>query len=504
MNPNYLELAWLASAEILLVLTALAVLGADLAVRDRVSMAARRVRAGVLGAVGCGVALVWLGILAPEGAAPGGMLVGDALTRWVRMVVLVLTAGSLLLSLRSEFTVHPAEYVSLVLLGGVGMMLVAATENVLMLFLALELASLSLYVLAAFDKRDPRGTEAALKYFLFGGMAGAFLLLGLSLIYGVTGAIEFRPIGTALAGRTPSPMLLAGLVLVLVGLGFKVAAVPFHFWAPDAYQGAPAPAAAFIATGSKVAAFFVMAKLSMLGFAGVRGSADWGVWSPGWSLLVAWVAAASMVLGNFAALSQRNVRRLLAYSAVAQAGYMLVAVAGGGSEGLAAVTFYAATYAVTVLGAFGVVGVVERRTGGSDFEHFAGLGRRSPWLALSLGVFVLSLAGIPPLAGFFGKLYLFLSALDAGAGDLGLLWLVGLGAATTCVAFYYYLRLLKVVFVDEPASAPGNGANLGSDREAGSAEQATVVVAAVLVVAVGCAPGLALTPLLRALVAAGF
>jgi NADH-quinone oxidoreductase subunit N len=185
------------------------------------------------------------------------------------------------------------------------------------------------------------------------------------------------------------------------------------------------------------------------------------------------------------------VKRLLAYSAVAQAGYTLVAVAGGGTEGLAAVTFYAATYALTALGAFGVVAVVEARTGGSDFEHFAGLARRSPLLGLSLGVFVLSLAGIPPLAGFFGKFYLFLAALGAGSGNLGLLWLVGLGAATTCVAFYYYLRLLKVVFVDDmnpdlPATTDGG---------TGQVELATIVVAALVVVVAGCAPGLLLNPL---------
>lgn len=497
MNPNYRELALLAVAEIVLVLTALVVLGADLAARERRPPPARRARAAFLGVLGCGLAAAGLVGLAPEGVAPGAMLLGDPLTRWVKVVLLVLTAGTLLLSTHTDFTPHPAEYVAVVLLGGVGMLLVAGTENVLMMFLALELASLSLYILTAFDKRDAQGTEAALKYFLFGGMAGAFLLLGLSVVYGVTGAIEFRLIGTALAAGGAPPLLLVGLVLVLVGLGFKVAAVPFHFWAPDAYQGAPAPAAGFIAAGSKVAAFFVFAKLSVLGLSPAGGSGDWGHWKAGWPLLVAWVAAASMVLGNLAALSQRNVKRLLAYSAVAQAGYTLVAVAGGGTEGLAAVTFYAATYALTALGAFGVVAVVEARTGGSDFEHFAGLARRSPLLGLSLGVFVLSLAGIPPLAGFFGKFYLFLAALGAGSGNLGLLWLVGLGAATTCVAFYYYLRLLKVVFVDEPFGGIATWTAVGVD-------QWTVGAAAVGVVAVGCVPGLLLNPLTQALVAAGF
>ena len=321
---NYLDLARLAAPEIALVLGALAVLGVDLSRRDNRSLNGRRAVALVLGVAGCVVSAAWLVAVAPEGALAGGMFVTDALGRWVKLVLLGLTAGTLLLSARAEFTEHPGEYVALVLFGAVGMLLVASVENVLMMFLALELTSVSLYLLAAFDKRDPQATEGALKYFLFGGMAAAFLLFGLSFIYGATGAIEFRLIAQALAGKAASPLLLAGLVMVLVGLGFKVAAVPFHFWAPDAYQGAPTPAAGFIAAGSKVAAFFVVAKLMAVAFAPVAGAGTWNGWVAGWAPVVAWVAAASMVLGNLAALVQSNVKRLLAYSAVAHAGYTLV------------------------------------------------------------------------------------------------------------------------------------------------------------------------------------
>ncbi len=494
MNLDYLQLARLATAEILLVITALVVLAVDLGRRGKGTERGRWGLAVGVGVAGCLAGVVWLMAGAVEGAAPGAMLVSDSLTRWVRGVLLGLTAGTLLLSRGNRFTPHVGEYVAVVLLGAVGMLLMAATENVLMLFLALELASVSLYILTAFDKRDGYGMEAALKYFLFGGMAGAFLLFGLSLLYGVSGSIEFRGIARELAGAGLPPLLFAGVVLVFVGLGFKVAAVPFHFWAPDAYEGAPAPAAGFIAGGSKVAAFFVVAKFSMLALAGVEGSGAWGGFRAGWMPVVACLAGASMLIGNLAALSQSSVRRLLGYSAVAHAGYTLVGVLAGGPDGMQSVLFYASTYAVTSLGMFGIVGWIERATGGSDFRHFAGLADRSPLVALCLGIFVLSLGGIPPLAGFFGKFYLFLAALKSGGTGLGLLWLAVLGIATTCVSFYYYLRLLKVVFVD--------AASAGFRRPTGTgAELATMAVAALLVLLLGCGPGLLLDSLQAAVLA---
>lgn len=495
---NYAELIPLASAEILLLLTALVALAADLARRGPETRPGG-VATGV-GLVGCGVTLAWLGVGAPDGVVGGGMLVSDALTRLVKLAVVGLTAGTLVFAGRLGFTPHRGEFVATVLLGAVGMLLMVGTENVLMMFLALELASLSLYILTAFDKRDPRGVEAALKYFLFGGMAGAFLLFGLSLIYGATGSIEFRGISAAAAGVAGSPLWQAGAVMVLVGLGFKVAAAPFHFWAPDAYEAAPAAAAGFIAAGSKVAAFFILLKFCLVAMGTVPGTGGWGAWTSGWVPVLAGLSVISMIWGNVAALAQRNVRRLLAYSAVAHAGYTLVALVAGGSESVAAVMFYASTYALTVLGAFGVVGWVEATCGGSDFEHFAGLSRRSPVMAMALGILVLSLAGIPPLVGFFGKFYVFLVALNGDGGQLGLLWLVVAGVTTTCVSFYYYLQVLKAVFVLDPSPAAGGA-------EGGTAstwtEQALIVVLAGLVVAAGCLPETVLTRLQSALVAVG-
>jgi len=494
---NYLELARLTVTEAIVVVTALVVLGVDLKLAGSAEAGRRRGVAGGLGVLGCVVAAGWLVIGAPEGTVAGGMLVSDALTRWVKLVLLGLTVGTLMLSGRAAFTAHAGEYVAVLLLGAVGMLLMVGAENVLVMFLALELASVCLYILAGFNKRDAQGTEAALKYFLFGGMAGAFLLFGLSLIYGATGAIEFRGIAARLGEVGGTPLVRVGLVMVLAGLGFKVAAVPFHFWAPDAYQGAPTPVASFVAAGSKVAAFFVFGKVTLVAFSAVGGGWNWGEVTAGWLPLLAVVAAFSMVVGNLAALGQRNVKRLLAYSAVAHAGYMLMAMVEGRGVGFAAVTFYSVTYAVTALGAFGVVARVEAVTGGSDWEHFRGLGRRSPGLALCFGIFVLSLAGIPPLAGFFGKFYLFFAAMTVGGGEFGILWLVALGAATTCVSFYYYLRLLKVVFVEAPEGEIAVWPK-------GGLEGATVVVAAVGVLALGCAPGWVLGPLQAAMAAVGF
>jgi NADH-quinone oxidoreductase subunit N len=245
-----------------------------------------------------------------------------------------------------------------------------------------------------------------------------------------------------------SPLLAAGLVMTLIGFAFKIAAAPFHLWAPDAYQGAPVSSAAFIASGSKVASFVVLGKIVLVGFGPVQGAAGWHAMVAGWAPILAVLAAFSILLGNFVALAQSNVRRLLAYSAVAHAGYTLLGLVAGGREGFSATLFYTTIYAFTLVGAFAVVALVRRETGGDDFTHFSGLSSRSPWLAGCMAVFMLSLAGIPPLAGFFGKFYLFNAALRA-QGDYSLLWLVALALFGSLISFYYYLMVLKAIFVDK-------------------------------------------------------
>jgi NADH-quinone oxidoreductase subunit N len=285
--------------------------------------------------------------------------------------------------------------------------------------------------------------------------------------------------------------------MVMVGFGFKVAAVPFHLWAPDTYQGAPAPTAAFIASGSKVASFFILAKVMMVGFAGVEGSGAWRQFSHGWFPMIAVIAVLSIVVGNVAAIAQSSVRRLLAYSAVAHAGYALLALLAGRERGLTSLLYYVFTYALTILGAFGVVAVVQEKAGRENLAVFAGLSRRAPLLSFCMMIFMLSLAGIPPLAGFFGKLYVFTAAVGAEPKSLGLLWLAIFAVAMSAVSLYYYLQVLKQIYVaDVPAGAVAVSASWLT--------RATLGVLALGVVVLGCAPGLLLKNLAGAIKAVGF
>ena len=371
------------------------------------------------------------------------------------------------------------------------MMFLVSTQNLLLIFLSLELLSLSLYILAAFNKRSARSAEAALKYFLFGGISAAFLLFGFSLLYGLSNSTNLDAASPqSIHGPSLDPLLIVAIVMVMVGLGFKVAAVPFHFWAPDVYQGAPAPSAALIASGSKVAGFFIFYQVMVIGLAGAEGSGVWHGYVSGWVPVVAIVAALSMVLGNLVAIMQTSVRRLLAYSAIAHAGYMLLGIVSHTDQSLDALLYYAITYALTVLGAFGVVAVVEEATGGDTLSDFAGLSRRAPVPSFCMLIFMLSLAGIPPLAGFFGKFYLFSAVLTSTPGTLGLLWLVVLAIAMSAVSLYYYLKVLKYIYVSDPPA----GASSDSYLEL---RQVVLCVIALSVVLLGCAPNLLLQWLQR-------
>jgi NADH-quinone oxidoreductase subunit N len=397
------------------------------------------------------VAAFWLVQVPDGGVVGGGVLVVDPLTRLIKGALVVLTVFTAVLSLDADFTDHVGEYFALLLLATVGRMFMVSSENLLMIFVSLELTSLSLYVLAAFNKRSLRSAEAALKYFLFGGMAASFTLLGMSLLYGLSGSIELRGIAEGLRGKGLDPLLVVALVLTVIGFGFKIAAVPFHLWAPDAYQGAPTPSAALIASGSKVASFAILAKVMIMGFSGLEGSADWRGFVSGWMPLIALVAVLSMVLGNLAAIVQTSVKRLLAYSAIAHAGYALLGILAGDPRGVASLLYYAITYGITVIGAFAVVAAVEDETGGARLSDFAGLSRRAPLLAFCMMVFLLSLAGIPPLAGFFGKFYVFAAVAGGGEVTLGMLWLVVVAVAMSAVSLYYYLLVLKQAYVTEPS-----------------------------------------------------
>jgi NADH-quinone oxidoreductase subunit N len=482
---NYFELFTLAIPETIIVLTALVVLAADLVALRELELRFRFIIGGMIACAGCAGAIAWILISHTQANAFGGMLVVDPQTQFVKIALLALTIFTILLSIDSDFTPHVGEYLGLILLGAVGMMFLVSAEDILMIFIALELTSLSLYILAAFNKRDIKSAEASLKYFLFGGMSAAFTLFGLSLVYGLSGTTNLPEIATALAGKGLDPLLVVAIVMVVIGFGFKVAAVPFHLWAPDAYQGAPTPSAAFIASGSKVASFFIFAKVMAIGFAGkeIEGSGAWHGYTAGWIPVVAIIAALSMVLGNLVAIVQTSVRRLIAYSAIAHAGYMLIAVLSHNEQSLSSLIYYAVTYGLTTIGAFGVVAVVERGTGGEKLSDFAGLSRRAPLVSFCMLIFMLSLAGIPPLAGFFGKFYVFAAAVKGGAANLGLLWLVILAVAMSAVSLYYYLQVLKQIYVKDapPAAAP---------IQASVLTRIVLMVLAGLVVLFGCAPNL--------------
>ena len=472
---NYLELLRLASPEAIVAVTALAVLAIGL------SSSRKTVAAGVspaepnpdavaaatvttapasricflVAALGLALAIGAVLMLPQHATLFGGMLVITPLTSLFKIVCLALAFFTVLLARSDRASRNHGEYLAMLLLATIGLMLLVGSEELLMIFIGLELTGLSLYVMTAFDKTDIRSAEAGLKYFLFGSTASAFTLFGISFIYGMSGTTGLAAIGQKLTTGSVQPLLAVGIVMTLIGFAFKIAAAPFHLWAPDAYQGAPVPSAAFIASGSKVASFVVLGKIVLVGFGPVHGSAAWHAMVAGWAPVLAALAALSILIGNLVALAQSNVRRLLAYSAVAHAGYTLLGLVAGGRDGFSATLFYTTVYAFTLVGAFGVVALVRRETGGDDLQNFSGLRARSPLLAGCMSIFMLSLAGMPPLAGFFGKFYLFSAAMRAGANH-GLLWLVALALFGSLISLYYYLIVLKVIFVDQPGAEQGS------------------------------------------------
>lgn len=491
MNPvSYSELLRLTWPEISVALTGIVVLALDLTVLRRAPLAAR-LRAGIgIACAGCIVALFRVSLTPASASLPGSMFVLTPLTHVVQAALLALAIFTLLLSFSIRFTDHIGEYLALLLFATVAMMFLVATQNLLLIFVALEFLSLSLYILTGFDKHSRQSAEAALKYFLFGGMSAGFLLFGMSLLYGLSGSIELPQIAAALSGPSPGPghdpLLWVAIVMVAIGFGFKIAAAPFHLWAPDAYQGAPTVSAGFLASSSKVASFFIFAQVVAVALAPAAGSGAFRSYAPGWVPTLILIAALSMVVGNLAALAQTSLRRLLAYSAIGHAGYMLLGIIAASPRGLSALLYYVITYALAVVGAFGILGALESE-GIDRIADLAGLFRRAPSLALCLLVFLLSLAGIPPLSGFFAKFYIFSAALESEP-HLGLLWLILLAVAMSAVSLYYYLRVLKAAFV---APAPDNLPKL----RIAPATRLTVWVLAALVVLLGCAPSLLLNSL---------
>jgi NADH-quinone oxidoreductase subunit N len=372
-----------------------------------------------------------------------GMFVHDAFGLFMNTLVLLGSAAAILLSLRynEDLGIARFEFPVLVLLATTGMMVMVSANDLITLYIGLELQNLALYVTASFDRDSTRSSEAGLKYFVLGALASGMLLYGASLIYGFAGTTGFAGLYRLVAGGAPaSAGLVVGIVFVVVGLAFKVSAVPFHMWTPDVYEGAPTPVTAFFSVAPKMAALALFVRFMITPFGPLVAE---------WRQVIIFLSIASMIFGAFAAIAQQNIKRLMAYSSIGHVGYALIGLASATVSGIRGLLIYLAIYLFMNLGAWAVILCMRQR--GRMLEGIAdlsGLSRTQPGLALALGIFMFSLTGIPPTAGFFAKLYIFLAAIDAK-----LTWLAVIGVLTSVVGAFYYLRIVKVMYFDEPAAA---------------------------------------------------
>jgi NADH-quinone oxidoreductase subunit N len=367
----------------------------------------------------------------------GGSFIVDSFARFLKILALIGSVATLILS--REFLSDPSrrifEYAILVLLSTLGMMVLISAGDLITLYLGLELMSLALYVVASSNRDNAKSTEAGLKYFVLGALSSGMLLYGASLVYGFTGTVNFA--GIAAAAKTGSIGIVFGIVFLLAGLCFKVSAVPFHMWTPDVYEGAPTPVTAFFASAPKVAAMAVFVRVAMTAFPGITNE---------WQQIVVFVSIASMALGSFAAIGQRNIKRLMAYSSIGHMGFALVGLAAGTAEGAQGVLVYLAIYIAMTLGSFAIILAMKRQGQAVEqISDFAGLSRTNPLLAFFFAMFLFSLAGVPPLAGFFGKFYVFLAAIHANLFTLAVI-----GVLCSVVGAFYYLSIVKVMYFDEP------------------------------------------------------
>jgi len=411
----------------------------------------------------------------PSFTNPGwfGMVRVDNFAIFFHLLIPAIAAICILASLEylDAQNIRSGEYYALILFGTVGMVLMSSAIELVLIFIALEISSISTYVLAGYRRRNASSAESSIKYFLLGSFATAFFLYGVALMFGATGSTSIPEIRAALAAGSFSPLAIAATALMIVGLGFKVASAPFHIWTPDVYEGAPAPIVALMSTGPKAAAFAVLLRVL---FATTQTEWFWLIWVS---------AALSMTLGNFGALMQNNVKRMLAYSSIAHAGYLLVAFAAANNGGISAAIFYTAAYAAMNVGAFAVVSHVA--AGGERYvsiDDYAGLGRRSPLLAFTLTIFMLSLIGIPATAGFLAKYYVFASALSLTVHPTAMIWLTIIGLINSAVASYYYLRLIVVMYMREPVIAE-------TPAPASLAMRLALVLTAIATIYLGVVPG---------------
>ncbi|TVR82283.1 MAG: NADH-quinone oxidoreductase subunit NuoN [Rhodospirillales bacterium] len=412
------------------------------------------------------VTLVLVLAVAPDARITtfGGMFVLDGYAVFFKVLVLIASVLSLLLSRQYLELVQSSrfEYSALIVFSAVGMMMMISANDFLALYIGLELQSLCLYVIATFQRDEVRSSEAGLKYFILSSLASGILLYGITLIYGFSGTINFDVLGEVFAGyggEVPPLGILTGLMFILAGLAFKVSAVPFHMWTPDVYEGAPTPATAFFSVGPKLAAVALLMRVMMEPFGGLVDQ---------WQQVIVLISIASMLVGAFAAIVQTNIKRLMAYSSIGHVGYALMGLAAGSEAGVRGVMIYMAIYLFMNLGAFACILSMRRRdTMVMGIGDLAGLSKTQPLVALALAVFMFSLAGVPPVAGFFAKLYIFFAAVDAG-----LVVLAVIGVLSSVVAAYYYLRIVKIMYFDE-ATQPLDRA---VSREVGWVMLATGVV----------------------------
>ena len=385
----------------------------------------------------------WL-VLCPHGLNGGvfldGMFASNYFTQFAKILILI--SGVLVLMLSSNYLREeggrPFEFIILMLFALLGMMLMVSAADLLSLYMSLEMSSLALYVLASFDRDNARSSEAGLKYFVLGALASGMMLFGMSLVYGFAGSTSFEALTTLFDDQyILSKGIVLGLILIIVGFCFKLSAVPFHMWTPDVYEGAPTPVTAFFATAPKIAAMALFTRFLLEPFANADGQ---------WQQIIVFVSLTSMLVGAFGAITQSNIKRLLAYSSIGHVGFMLMALAVGNNSGVQAILIYLSVYIFMSTGLFGCVLLMKR--GGKPLENIrdlGGLSQNNPLMAIIMTICIFSMAGIPPMSGFFGKMYVVLAAIDGG-----LTWLAVVGVSTSVISCYYYLKIVKTMYFDEP------------------------------------------------------
>jgi NADH-quinone oxidoreductase subunit N len=416
----------------------------------------------LLGILGASI-LTWDNV----GTVFGGMYIVDQYSIFFKQIFIIAAILVVMGSMRYVNEMgSQSEYYSMLVFTLLGMMVMASAGDFITLYLGLELMTIAFCILVCFRKLETKSVEAGIKYILLAGMSSAVLLYGMSLIYGLTGTVQINEIAGIVKQGTASPLLLLGVVMLIAGFGFKISAVPFHMWSPDVYEGAPTPVTSFLAVGSKAASFAIILRVFVGALPGIFSS---------WSMVVAILAAVTIIIGNLVAIPQTNIKRMLAYSSIGQAGYILVGLVAATEAGIKGVMFYALLYVFSTVGAFTVVSSVFDAIGSEEIKDYAGLSQRAPLLAAVLTMSMLSMAGIPPLAGFVGKFYLFSTIVD------NYLWLVFIGLVMSMISVYYYLRVALVIYRDKPLDE--------TPITVSSSVAITLIITMVITVILGVYPG---------------